>query len=189
MIDKIVEKILSDSQETKSLIGVRKYDDDNDFYVGYVVDYSDKIIVLQHITKYGLEDGLLIEQMENIESFETDSDYLLTYQLLFPNASKIEKQTVKSIEVNDEENWQYEILKSKFDHGKMVTIEINNSDIVNHGYVLNFDETHVQINAISDVGVEDGTQIFKLTDITAFSVDRLESRKREALFVLKSKVK
>ncbi|MFZ4401220.1 MAG: hypothetical protein ACOYO1_14375 [Bacteroidales bacterium] len=184
MLDKIPGKILSQSQENKNIIGIRKYNDGDNLYIGFIVNYNEKFIVLQHISKYGIEDGLIIEQIENIESIETDTEYLTSYQLLFSNANKIEKQSIRTIELNEDENWQFELLKTRFDHGKIITIELNNEDQISHGYILDFDENYIQINTISDVGIENGTQIFKLADITAFSVDRMECRKREAMFLL-----
>jgi hypothetical protein len=91
MNNRILEKLLSHSKTTKTVIGIRKYNNEDEFYVGYIVDYNDTLIVLQHISKFGLEDGLLVEK---IESFEAEDDYIKSYQLLFKNANTIGKQTV-----------------------------------------------------------------------------------------------
>ena len=188
MENNVLEKQLSHSKTTKTVIGIRKYDDGDDLYVGYVVDYSDSVIVFQHISKYGLEDGLIIEKIENLESIETESEYVKTYNLFINSANIIGKQTVKKMKLPKDENWQYEMLKNKFDKGKIVTVELNNSGIDTHGFIIDFDETYLNLNPITNLGDDEGGIIFKLSDITGFAVDRLESRKREALYNLKKKV-
>jgi hypothetical protein len=187
MTNKILDKILSHSKKTKTIIGVRNYNDGDDLYVGYIVDYNDTLIVLQHITKFGLEDGLIIEKIDNIESFDTEDDYLKSYQFLIKNVNKIQKQTVKSIKLSGGENWQYEMLKSKFDKGKMVTIELNKDDFVTHGYIVDFDETYIQFNSIDKLGNDEGQSIYKLSDISGLTIDRFESRKRQTFYDLKKK--
>lgn len=187
MTSKILEKILSHSKKTKTIIGVRKYNDGDDLYVGYIVDYNETLIVLQHITKFGLEDGLMVEKIDNIESFETEDDYVKSYQILVKNANKIKKQTVKTIKLNEGENWQYELLKAKFDKGKIVTVELNNDDLVAHGFIVDFDETFLYFNPIDKLGNDDGKNVYKLSDISGLTIDRLESRKRQAFYDLKKK--
>ncbi len=188
MSNKILNKILSHSKKTKTVIGVRKYNDGDDLYVGYIVDYNDTLIVLQHISKLGLEDGLIIEKIENIESFETEEKYLRAYQLLFANANKIKNQTVKNIKLPVKgKNWQFELLKNNFHQGKIVSVELNDQETIVQGFVIDFDEIHLYFNPISNIGEDEGKNIYKLSDITAFSVDRVESRKREAFYTLTKK--
>ena len=188
MENNVLEKLLSHSKTTKTVIGIRKYDDGDDLYVGYIVDYTDSIIVFQHISKFGLEDGLIVEKIDNIESFETEDEYVKTYNYFFKNPNILGKQTIKKIKLPKDENWQYELLKSKFDKKKIVTVELNNSAIDTHGFIIDFDEIYLNFKPITNIGIEEGEIIFKLKDISGFAVDRLESRKREALYNTKKKV-
>jgi len=188
MENNVLEKLLSHSKSTKTVIGIRKYNDGDDLYVGYIVDYTDSIIVFQHISKFGLEDGLIVEKIENIESFENEDEYVKTYNYFFNNPTILGKQTIKHLELPKEENWQYEMLKSKFDKGKIITVESNNSGIDTHGFIIDFDEIYLNFKPITNLGIDEGEIIFKLSDITGVSVDRLESRKREALYNSRVKV-
>ncbi|MBK8367690.1 MAG: hypothetical protein IPL10_09785 [Bacteroidetes bacterium] len=187
MKNKILENILSHSKKTKSIISVRKYNEGDDIYVGYIVDYTDTLIILQHITKYGVEDGLMIEKIDNIETFESDDDYAKSLQFLFENKAKISKQTVKSMKLTNSEYWQYELLKIMFDKSKLVTIELNNDDLVSHGYIIDFDKTNLQFKPIDKLGNDEGITIYKLLDISGLTIDTLESRKRQALYDWKKK--
>jgi len=187
METKVLEKLLLHSKTTKTIIGIRKYNDGDDLYVGFIVDFTDSIIVFQHISKYGLEDGLIVEKIENIESFEADGEYVKAYNYFFNNPIILGKQTIKKIELSKDENWQYEMLKSKFDKGKIVTVELNNSGFDNHGFIIDFDENYLNFKPITNLGVDEGEIIYKISDITGVSVDRLESRKREGLYNSNSK--
>lgn len=182
MKNKILEKILIHSKKTKSLIGIRKYNEGDDFWLGYIVDFNEELIVLQHISKLGVDDGLLIEKIDNIESFETGDEYIKSYEFLYKNSSKVDKQTIKSVELPNSDSWQYDLLKNKFDKNKIVTIELNNSDTITHGFIIDFDETHFQFQPISNLGEEEGFNIYKISDISSLAVDRLESRKRQAFY-------
>jgi hypothetical protein len=186
MISRIIGKILSHSQETQTLIGVRKNNDEDKCWVGYIVDFNETLFVLQHISPMGLLDGLILEKLENIDNFETDDEYIKTIQILFEQKNKIAKQAIRNIEITEEENWQYEVLKNSFDQGRLISVEINNSDTVNYGYVLDYDDASLQISAISDIGEGAGTQTYRLTDISSLTVDRIEGRKREMLYNLKN---
>jgi hypothetical protein len=181
MESRIVESILSHSKETKSLIGIRKYNDDDDFYVGYIIDYNETLLSFQHITKYGAKDGILVEKIENIESIETGDDYIKAYQFLILNPDKIPQQTLENINLPNTDNWQYEILKSLHEESRIVTIELS-SDTLVHGYIIDIDEDNLQINPIGNSGKDEGVSIYKLLDIAAISAEQLESRKRQAFF-------
>lgn len=186
MISRIIGKILSHSQETQTLIGVRKNNDEDRCWVGYIVDFNETLFVLQHISPMGLLDGLILEKFENVDNFETDDEYIKTIQILFEQKNKIAKQAIRNIEITEEENWQYELLKNSFDQGRLISVEINNSDTVNYGYVLDYDDASLQISAVNDIGEATGTQTYRLADITSLTVDRIEGRKREMLYNLKN---
>jgi hypothetical protein len=184
MTSRIIESILTHSQETKSFIGVRKNNDESELWIGYIVDFNEQIFVLQHISPLGFQDGLIIERIDAIDNFEINDDMLKTIELLYNNNLKILNQNTESIEISTDEKWQFELIKGIIDNGKIVSIELNNSDIVNYGYIVDYDDTILQIIAINRQGMEDGTQTYNLSDITSFGIDRIEGRKREILFEL-----
>ncbi|GAB2815860.1 hypothetical protein [Ferruginibacter profundus] len=187
MISRIIREILTYSQETKTLISVRKRNSDDNVWVGYIVDFNDTLFVLQHISSLGLEDGMIIERIDNIDNFEIEDNYIKSIQLLFDNQNRIQKQIVKTVEISNEDNWQYELLKIGFDQGKIITVEVNNSDTVNFGFVLDYDDTSLQLKAITKTGEDDGIETYRLADITSITVDRLEGRKRQLLHEIKKK--
>src|SRR6476469_7295123 len=123
MISRIIKEVLTYSQETKTLISVRKRNNEDDIWVGYIVDFNETLFVLQHISTFGLEDGLIIERIDNIDNFEIEDNYVKSIQFLFDSKNGIQKQIIKTIEISNEENWQYELLKNGLDQSKIITVE------------------------------------------------------------------
>ena len=79
MKNKVLNKILTHSKKTKTILSARRYNDDDNHYVGYIIDFNDTVFIMQQVSTYGLQDGLLIETFDNIETFEMD-EYEKSYQ-------------------------------------------------------------------------------------------------------------
>jgi hypothetical protein len=93
MLSRIIKEILTYSQDTKTLISVRKRNSDDNTWVGYIVEFNDTLFVLQHISPLGIEDGLIIERIDNIDNFEIEDKYVKSIQLLFDNQTTIQKKS------------------------------------------------------------------------------------------------
>ncbi len=186
MAHSILDKLLAHSQETKSLIAVRRYNDGNNFHLGYIVDFNENLFVLQCYTRLGVEDGLLIDQIDHIESFESDDDYVKSYDIFIKSKEKITKQKTKDIAITVSDNWVLEILKTENISDRIITLELNKDGCIIHGYVLEFDEFYIKFRVITNIEADDGTNIYKIADITSFTIEQSESRKREALYKLKN---
>ncbi len=187
MLNRILGETLLYSQENKSLIAVRKTNDIDDTWVGYIVNFNENLFVLQHISPLGYEDGLIVEKIANVDNFETNDEYLKGIERLYRNGNLISKQVIDNIEISEEEDWQYEILKSAFDQGRIISIEINNNDSLNYGFLIDFDDISLKLRVVDKLGKEDGIQTYNLLDITSLTVDRIESRKREVLYELRKR--
>jgi hypothetical protein len=185
MLSRIIGGMLLHSQETKTFIGVRKNNDETNRWIGYIKEFNEKLFVLQHISPLGFEDGLIIEEINNIDNFEINDVGIKAIETLYKNNKKILQQEINTVKISTEENWQFELLQSAFDQGKLISIEINNNDSITYGFVIDFDETLLQIIALDVTGEENGTETYKLADITSITIDRLEGRKRELLYELR----
>jgi len=78
----MIKEILKKSKDTKEIIGLRLYDGDEDFWCGYVENFNDNIIQLRHFDNHGNDDGIIIEQIEHIESIDFDSEYEKTFNYI-----------------------------------------------------------------------------------------------------------
>ena len=88
----IFNKILERSKLNKELLGLWKYNDDDGFWCGYVIDYNETLVKIQHYTKFGKPDGIIIAQIANIQSVDFDDEYAKAMQIVIDYSKEIEKE-------------------------------------------------------------------------------------------------
>ena len=176
MKNKILDKLLSASMQKKSIITARQYGDNSNQFVGYILDYNENVFVMQQVSTNGLENGILIESFENIETFEI-GEYEKAYQFLFANSDKVNKQTVKKIELQKSENWKYNVLEKLFLCNEVITIQLKSDNNIVTGNIISFNKTHLEFNPLNNTGKDEGIVLYKLEDITTFTINEIESRR------------
>ena len=72
----MVLDIIEKSKNQKTPVGFNFYSSDNGFYCGFVLNYNEDFVIIQHFTKFGLYDGLLVHKLTDIKYFETETVYL-----------------------------------------------------------------------------------------------------------------
>jgi hypothetical protein len=179
MPSNVLENILAQSKKNKQILGIRTYKDNDNFWAGYVVDFNSDFVIFQHISKFGLKDGLNVEELKNIESIETDDDYLNALWLLVDNP--LPAQAAKKIMLPGDTNWQLELLHANPTPGKVIAIDISN-DLYTYGIVTEFDDTCFSVRCVGDSGQDEGIIVYRVADINAMQFDSLESRKRQKLY-------
>ena len=182
MSESILFDILQKSKENKQIISIWKYSDDEGFWAGYIKDFNDELVVIQHYTKYGKSDGIIIEKIEEIQSIDFDDDYAKTLKYIIENSSLIDKEDEFEIKLSDNENWQEEVLKQV--EGKkeiIVSVEINGSDSYS-GFIVIVSESDFIINCVGKFGEDEGKVIYKIEDVTSVRVNNIEDRKRRLLY-------
>ena len=70
-----LKKILQESKDDKKIVGIRIYRDDEKFWCGYINDFNENLVLIQHFTEFGQTDGFVLEKIENIESIDSDDNY------------------------------------------------------------------------------------------------------------------
>jgi hypothetical protein len=178
----IITKILERSKLNKELLGLWKYNDEDSFWCGYIIDYNETLIKIQHYTKYGKPDGIIIAQLANIKSVDFDDDYAKAMQVVIDYADEIEKETNFYINLSENDNWDFEIIKKlegNFDI--LSSIEISNSDYFS-GFITEVTETDFIIRCVGKMGEDEGSVIYKIEDITGFKINDIDNRKRCLLY-------
>lgn len=178
----IITKILERSKLNKELLGLWKYNEEDSFWCGYIIDYNETLIKIQHYTKYGKPDGIIIAQLANIKSVDFDDDYAKAMQVVIDYADEIEKETNFYINLSENDNWDFEIIKKlegNFDI--LSSIEISNSDYFS-GFITEVTETDFIIRCVGKMGENEGSVIYKIEDITGFKINDIDNRKRCLLY-------
>lgn len=178
----IFYQLLERSKLNKELIGVWKYNDDEAFWCGYVTDFNESLVTIQHYTKYGKPDGIIIAQISNIQSVDFNDDYAKAMQVVIDYSTELEKEDKTHILLSDSDEWQFEVLKQMEGNlAKITSVEINGSDYFS-GFVLEVSESDFVLNCIGKLGEDEGSVIYKIEDVTGFRINDIENRKRAMLY-------
>jgi hypothetical protein len=181
----VLKKILQDSKDNKSIIGIRIIDEDDKFWCGYIIDFNETLIQIQSYSESGQPDGIIIEKTENIESIDSDDQYSAAFQYLI---GKQDKMVIKpnKIELPNSESWQYDLLKKYKLTNQILSLEFE-EDFTIYGKITDLDSELVKIETIGRLGELDGFSSYRLNDIKAIGIDNIESIKRKILLEWKEK--
>lgn len=178
----MIKDILENAKKHNKFIGIWTYDDDDGFWSGKVRDYNDEFVSIEHYTKYGKPDGIVLEKIENIQTIDFDDDYAMVMEFLSNNHSKIDAQEEIKVDIPQSDNWQYGVL-GKYSNKKdiVVRIQLENDDLY-CGMVENSDEESTILRCIGRAGEDDSFSIFKNEDIMMIRINDIDARKRLLLF-------
>ncbi|UOX33765.1 hypothetical protein LXD69_17240 [Flavobacterium sediminilitoris] len=178
----IFNQILERSKLNKELIGLWKYNDDEKFWCGFVIDYNETLLKIQHYTNYGKPDGQIIAQISAIQNVDFNDDYAKAMQVVIDYSQELEKEQKLNISLSDNEDWDYHIIKQMEGNSEVITsIEVNNSDYFS-GFIIEVSETDFIFNCVGKLGQDEGMVVYKIEDITGFKINDIDNRKRAMLY-------
>lgn len=182
----MVLDIIEKSKNQKTLVGFNFYSSDNGFYCGFVLNYNEDFVIIQHFTKFGLYDGLLVHKLTDIKYFETETVYLNGIQLLIGKQNKILEQTFQLKNSNE----FVEGFSNLFEHfignkDYLIKFELTDDEIY-FGFVEWCDDNYFSIINIDNDGILIGKATFKFEDLNLYWIDDLECRKRKIFYDAKN---
>ena len=167
----MIKQILEKSKNDKEIIGVRLNKDEDEFWLGYIEDFNNEIIQLRHFDRFGLEDGLVIQPIKDIDSIDYGSNYEKSYEYLIKKQYDLNNLR-KIADFKNVENWRYEYLKEFKEKDIIISFEFNEDHTI-YGYIIDLDDLEFTVNAVGLVGEDEGNTVYRIEDITAFKlVDR-----------------
>ena len=173
------KKILQDSKDNKKFIGIRNYDYDDKLLCGFIKDFNDNLVLVQHFTEYGEMDGLILVRMEDIEILESNDDYCLAIQFLAEYKNNI-NEIYKNIDLSNLENWQFDFLNKFKNTDKIIAIEFE-GDYTIYGIIEDLDVKFITLKTVGQIGDLDGFSTYRLSNIKALMIDNFESLNRKIL--------
>lgn len=178
----IFNQILERSKLNKELIGIWKYRDNEKFWCGFVLDYNETLVKIQHFTNYGKLDGQIVAQISAIQNVDFNDDYARAMQVVIDYSQELEKEQKINISLPENENWDYEIIKQLEGNLDILTsIEINNSEYFS-GFIMEVSESDFVLHCVGKLGQDEGLVIYKIEDITGFRINDIDNRKRAMLY-------
>jgi hypothetical protein len=178
----IFTKILERSKLNNELISLWKYNDEDKFWCGVVLDYNDTLVKIQHYNKFGKPDGVIVAQIASIQNLDFDDDYAKAMQVVIDYSKEIEKEEAVPFSFLQTENWQYEVIKSLEGNFEIISsFEVNNSNYYS-GFIVEVSETDFILNCVGKMGEDEGFVIYRMEDITGFQINDIENRRRCLLY-------
>lgn len=173
---------LEKSKQNKELLNFTVYNDDSKFWCGYVVDYSEDFVAIQHFTKFGKKDGMIVHPIERFERIDFNDDYVKAMECVIDYSDEIYKPNPINFVFLQEESYYESVLKQLKGNKNVITsFEISNDEYYS-GYILEVSETDFIVNCVGKNGEDLGMSIFKIEDITSVQFDDVDNRRRNILF-------
>lgn len=158
-------------------------------YVGYVEEFTERIIQLKAITKQGLEDGVTVVKLKDVFGVEFNDRYLKRVDLLYKSDHKLDltKERDSAEPDSADEDFMVKLLKRLKKHKVFVTVNFE-FDLSIGGYITAVNEAYFQVNVITDEGEEDGLSTYKVEDIQRVFGDGIDERKTEFFYQNRNKL-
>lgn len=181
----MIQEILKKSKDTKVVIGIRRYNNDENFWCGFIEDYNDTIIQIRHFDEYGNNDGIIIEQIENIESIDLDSEYVKTFNFITRNKNNFDHLQNISVFYNTDK-WRYDYLNDSKEMQSIISLEFNR-DFVIYGIIIELNDQEFIIEGIGKLGEVEGKTIYKMENISSIKIFDNDCRFRNELYNWRTK--
>ena len=174
-------KILQQSKANQSIIAIYNDAGGDNFWAGYILDFNEEYFTMQHISKYGHKDGILMEPFFKINRIDVD-DYCKCLNYLKEHYHELDEEKNIQLTATSEENWMTQILNELNDETDYVTrIQLNNDSRFS-GFIRNVTEDDFELKCIGSEGTDEGSLYFQIDDISSIRVNDLEARRRHLLY-------
>ena len=173
---------LEKSKQNKELLSFTVYGDDTKFWCGYVVEYSEDFVAIQHFTKYGKKDGIIVHPIERFERIDFYDDYVKAMECIIDYSDQIYKPHTMNLDFSQNENFYSSILEQLIGNKDVIaSFEISNDDYYS-GYIIEVSDIDFVINSVGKGGEDLGMSLFKIEDISSVQLDDVDNRRRNILF-------
>lgn len=173
---------LEKSKTAKELLCFVKYGEEDTFWCGYVVDYSEKHVAIQHFTRYGKKDGVILHALDGFQRVDYNDDYCKAMQCVIDYSDQLYQSQEFEVHFGFSEHFYLNILQ-QFAGNRDVVISVEISDNEESaGYIVAVNEHDFAMHCVGKMGEDLGISIFKTEDVTHVHVDDVDNRKRNMLF-------
>lgn len=177
----LLTNLLEKSKNTKELLSFTKYGDET-FWFGYITEYSEDFIAIQHFTKYGKNDGIIIHPIVGFQRIDYKDDYSKAMQSVIDYSDEIHRPNKIKLNFFESENFYQNIIQQfTVETDVIISVQINN-DEYSTGYVKEVSETDFSMICVGKMGEDLGISILKIEDITNIQIDDIDNRKRNLLY-------
>jgi hypothetical protein len=173
------QNIFSEAAESKKIISVNTYGD-SATWIGFVLAHTTEQVTMEHVSKYGRNDGVITLKISDIERVDVDDEMCRSINYLYHNTKEFAKlsKTYASLESNTGDFLA--VLAECKD--KNLICSIDTKELYLCCFILNVDFEEVHILAIDEHGQKDGECFIKMDDVNYISYGRLHEMRRLLLY-------
>lgn len=180
-----MKHLLERIKDEKALCSIYNIDGEpTRFSVGYILNIDEKSVLIQAVSPYGADDGIIYCLISDIATVEIDTEYLKDIKIL----AEYHKVTVGAFETSGNGNLADVIAYSQ-NNGLICNIEIfHEQDRTVCGIINGADGNLLKVNVIDEHGRGAGYAYIAMNEISAIVVQSEDERKLNILFDRKNKL-
>ncbi|SFP82879.1 hypothetical protein [Hymenobacter arizonensis] len=160
-------EILKRAQAEKRMLGVRSNSSDGRFSVGYVVNFSDEMVMLRVINRDGMPTGVQSFNMEDIFQIDFDDRYIRNIELKEDNLDKV-YAGIKSPAFMEQEYLTIPLLLARAMEAQQLVFLATQVGPDLYGRIQQFTDEHVLLNCYTEYGEHDGLATIRVDNIRNF---------------------
>lgn len=160
-------EIINRAQREQRLLGVRTSQADGRFSVGYVISYSDELLMLRVINRDGMQTGIQSYGMEEIFQLDFDDRYIRNIELKENNLDKV-YAGLKSPAFMEQEYLTIPLLLERAMEARQLVFLTSQVGPDLYGYVRQLSEEQVLMECYTEYGEPDGLTAVRVDNIQHF---------------------
>jgi len=151
----------------KPLLLYKNREDTEIFHCGYVLDVTEKEVLMAHISSVGRYDGYILLRCEDLWRVESDDGYVAKTHKLY----KLRHQEHPAIDRHNASLME-DLLRFAQKHRLIVILQFLSSGLENTtGFVANIHDGTIEIDRVNYEGNRDGKTYVHISDITRIDCD------------------
>lgn len=164
----LLTEILLRAQQEKRLLGVRtSQGDPGRFSVGYVISYSDEVLMLRVINRDGMQTGMQSFNRSDIFQIDFDDRYIRNIELKENNLDKV-YAGMKSPAFMEQEYLTIPLLLTRALEARQLIYLTSRVGPSLYGYVQRLSEEQLLLECYTEYGEPDGLTVTRVDDIQSF---------------------
>lgn len=187
-MDNILIRLLERSKLTKEILEFWQYGNTDNFWAGYVIDYNETLVLIQHYSKYGQKDGILIWPIDKIQNIDYGNDYISCLQYIIEQVND-QSGIEFTFNLPNHDEWQFDLLVQLEGNQDFFTSTELNGGSLYTGFIHDVTEEDFVISCVSYIGNDEGKSLYKVNEITGFHLDDIDNQKRFKLYQWKNSSK
>jgi hypothetical protein len=159
--------LLRRAQKEKRMLGVRTTQSGDRFSVGYIINFSDEVLMLRVINRDGMQTGIQSYDIADIYQLDFDDRYIRNIELKEDNLDKV-YAGLKSPVFMEQEYLSIPLLLGRAKDVQQLVFLTTRIGHDLYGYILEFTEQEILLECYTEYGEADGLTVIQVENIQSF---------------------